>query len=316
MKRLKYFVTSLLVALVVLMSFGCYMVSGQKMDRVKGTYKLTDYTRIPQYERREGYTPKTINYLTDEDYQYEDYLVVTGSGSGYYVHKDVNTSAYSKEITLSYQYDEENNSLVEYVVYNDSVSVNASSGVNKLGVTKGYLNYSKPAFDYTELFTKRQMRSEDISVRWERVDKATDLSYVEEELGALKTYGYQDFGVRGIYEWDTSTDIETGEALESEYQYYYIVIDTAKGITTANISYALKETPTIRVDKSVSFAHSEENWNTITIDGVVWSIDSAFGNYYYSEVNGVKRQIYNRSNDISSVRLNELIAGRLPVEEE
>jgi hypothetical protein len=163
------------------------MVSGQKMDRVKGTYKLTSYTRIPQYERREGYTPKTINYLTDEDYQYEDYLIVTGNGSGYYVHKDVNTPAYSKEVTLSYQYDEENSSLVEYVVYNDSVSVNASSGVNKLGVTKGYLNYSRPAFDYTELFTKRPMRSEDISVRWERVDKATDLSYVEEELGVLKT---------------------------------------------------------------------------------------------------------------------------------
>lgn len=314
MKRLKYFVTSLLVALVVLMSFGCYMVSGQKMDRVKGTYKLTDYTRIPQYERREGYTPKTINYLTDEDYQYEDYLVVTGSGSGYYVHKDVNTSAYSKEITLSYQYDEENNSLVEYVVYNDSVSVNASSGVHKLGVTKGYLNYSKPAFDYTELFSKRSMRSEDINVRWERVDKATDLSYVEKQLGTLKKYEYQDYAVRGIYEWEISTNIETGETVESDYQYYYIVIDTAQGVTTAKISYALKETPTERVNQPVNISHTEGDWNSITIDGVVWSIEPDFGTYYYSEVEGVKRQIVNRSSDVSDARLDELIADRMAMD--
>ena len=104
MRKIKGFVTSLLVAFVAFSSFGCYMVSGQKMDRVKGTYKLTSYTRIPQYERREGYTPKMINYLTDEERQYVDYLVVTGNGSGYYVHKDVNTPAYSKEVTLSYQF--------------------------------------------------------------------------------------------------------------------------------------------------------------------------------------------------------------------
>ena len=314
MRRLKYLVTSVLVVLVVFMSFGCYMVSGQKMDRVKGTYKLTNYTRIPQYERREGYTPKTINYLTDEDYQYEDYLIVTGNGSGYYVHKDVNTPAYSKEVTLSYQYDDENSSLVEYVVYNDSVSVNASSGVNKLGVTKGYLNYSKPAFDYTEIFTKRPMRTEDIGVRWEKVDKATDLSYVEKQLGTLKKYGYQDYAVRGIYEWETSTNIETGEVIASDYQYYYIVVDTAQGVTTAKISYALKETPTERVNQTVNISHTQGDWNSITIDGIVWSIDSGWGTYYYSEVEGVKRQIVNRSVDISDARLDELIANRMPMD--
>lgn len=312
MKKIKYLITTLLVMFFAMTSFGCYMISGQKMDKVKGTYKLTSYTYTPSYERREGYTPKTYDYVSGEDYLYEDYLVVTGAGTGYYVHKDVNNAAYSKEVNLSYMYNAEDSSQVEYVIWNDAVSGNSDSRGHKLGIAKNRLNFSLPAFDYTQLFTKKKMRSDDMYVSWEKVDKATDLSYVKNQLGELKEYAYEAYGVRGIYEWEVTTDVETSQAVDNQYQYYFIVVDTANGVTNAKISYALKETPTVRVDETVALTHTAGDWSSMTIGGIVWSIDSNFGTYYYSEVDGLRRQITNRSSDISDASLNELIANEMP----
>ena len=79
-----------LLALALIFSFllaatGCYVVQSQKMRDLKGTYKLTTYTYTPKYERKEGYTPKSKDYINGEEYMYEDYLVITGEGKGYYV---------------------------------------------------------------------------------------------------------------------------------------------------------------------------------------------------------------------------------------
>jgi hypothetical protein len=297
MKKIKYLLTMLLVVAFALMSFGCYMISSQKMYRLKGSYELTGYSRT------EAKTNKVTDYIIDG---YKTYLVITGEGKGYFAHKDNNTATYAVEVSLTYEYDQEQTDKIAYVSFNTALSSQPLAWT-KFGVARDSLNFSRPAINVLN-------GSDGLSISWKKVDKATDLSYVEEELGTLKKYGYQDFSARGIYEWDVSTDITTGEALENEYQYYYIVVDTANGVTTANISYALKETPTVREDRTVVLSHTAGDWNSMTIDGVVWTIDPTWGNCYYSEVDGVKRQISNRSNDISSARLDELIAGRLPME--
>ena len=213
MKRIKRFITAVLIACFAISSFGCYMISGQKMRKVQGTYKLATYTYTPAYERKEGYTPKTYNYIEDAEYLYEDYLVVTGLDTGYYVHKSVDTVAYSKEVRLSYTYNEEKSSSVDYVVWNDALSKDSDTDAYKLGVTKDRLNYRLPAFDYTQLLTDKKMRSQDLTVRWEKVDKATDLSYVKRQLGELKEYSYEAYGVRGIYEWAVATEEQTQNAV-------------------------------------------------------------------------------------------------------
>ena len=316
MKKLfKPLFAALLILAVLLSCASCYMVSGQKMDTVKGTYKLTRYTVIPSYERRNGYTPSTIDYLTDERYLYEDYLVVTGSGSGYYVRRDASGVAYSKEITLSYEYDSENSSHVEYVIYNDALSVNSTMGIHKLGVTKNSLNYTKGGFDYTELITNRPMRSEDISVRWEKVDRATDLSYAKSVLGALKEYSYEAFGARGIYELTAPIDTETGDVLDFDYRYFFYVIDTASGVTTATVCYALNDTPTERVTETVTFSHGSDGFNTFVIDGVEWTADSLWQNYYYREADGAKYTIHPVYGDISESALDYMVESRVPIEE-
>ncbi len=313
MKKLKYLLAMMLAVILVFSFSGCYVVSAQKMSNLKGTYKLTYYTRTPKYERREGYVPTTYNYIEDEKYLYEDYLVVTGTGTGYYVHKEAGEEAYSKEVTLSYEYDKEETSKVSYVIYNDALTVNSNSGINRLGVSKNRLNYSLMAIDYTELITKRKMRSEAITVRWEKVSSSTTLSHAEKELGKFKQYDYNSFAVKGIYEFNTSIEIETGNYLELDYQYYFYVIDTAKDLATVTEYYALKETPTVQVKNTYVLSESQD-WSSLTINGTVWTVDEMWKNYYYSQDGGVKNQISRVSQDITQESLEWLVQNRMPIE--
>ena len=314
MKIVKRLLAVTLIIAFMLTSVGCYMISGQKMKTVKGTYKLTHYTYTPKYERKEGYTPRTFNYLEDEEYQYEDYLIITGSAMGYYVHKEANSPAYVKEVTLSYEYSSEDSSKVEYVIFNDAISVNENSGFNRMGVTRNSLNYTKNALDYTELFTKRPMRSEAMSVRWEKVSRDTDLEYAEKQLGELKKYDYNAFGVRGIYQRNAPWDTATGVVQDDPYQYFYYVIDTAENKLKATAYYALKESPTEQVTRQLTLERLAEDWSSISIDGVIWTLELPYGNNYYNETDGLKCTISRTGGDISDERLQSLIDMWLPAE--
>ena len=309
MKVLKRMLAVLLTVSLVMTLAGCYLISAQKMKAVKGTYRLTHYTYIPKHEQ--GKTPNTVNYLEDEKYLYEEYLIVTGEGRGYYVHKDANTPAYAKEVTLSYRYSTEDSSRVEYVIFNDALSIHSESGKNRLGVSKNTLGYSLPAIDYTELISKRKMRSEDLTVRWEKVDSSTDLSYAEEQLGALKRYDYQSFGKRGIYEIGVPINTETGDVMASEYRYAFVVIDPAENATTATAHYARIETPTVPETASVTVTHTGD-WATVVLDGVTYTLEPEFGNYYEHESNGARQTLTKVASDLSEDMLSSLIKNRIP----
>lgn len=183
-KALRRAMAVLLTLSLLLLLSGCYVVSPQPMRRVRGTYLLTSYTVTPAHERRPGYTPVTYDYVAGEAYRYTDYLVVTDSGKGYYVHKAADAPAYVREISLSYRYSEES-SRISYIVLSGITVAGIEGGVSELGVTRDHLGYSKAAFDYTEPFTKLEKRTEGISLSFERVSSATDLSYVEDRLGTL-----------------------------------------------------------------------------------------------------------------------------------
>ena len=182
MKIVKKITVLLLMVVLALATTGCYVIRAQTMRNLKGTYKLTTYTYTASYERKEGYTQKTHDYVNGEEYLYEEYLVITGTGTGYFVHKDASGLVYAKEVTLTYTYSEEETNKIQYVAYSDGVS---TSDGNQLGVNGNTLNFSRPAFDYTQLITKKPMRSEDLNVRWTKVDRATDLSYVQSQISGL-----------------------------------------------------------------------------------------------------------------------------------
>ena len=291
MKKIRVILSVLLIAAILAAMSGCFMIHGQRMRNLKGTYELTHYT------------------YKGKQYQYEDYLVITGGAMGYYVRKEADKPAYIKEVKLSYEYDTDDSSKIEYVVFQDALTTEIESGRNRVGVNGKILNYSRPE---TELFG---VVLGAISVSWQKVDNATDLSYVEKQLGKLKQYDYEGFAARGIYELNVPTEIETGNAVDSKYQYLYYVVDTAMGVTNAKIYYALKETPTQHIEKTVPFSGSED-WKTLTIDGTVWTIDPMWGIYYYYESEGLKHQITCVDHNISDERLQELIDLRTPVVEE
>lgn len=181
MRTIKHLIAVLLVVALLFALAGCTIVNPQRMYRVKGTYKLTDYTVSPQGEEREGAAPRRIDYIADEDRLYEDYLIVTGQGTGYYVHKAAGEAATVQEISLSYQY-AEGGKKIEYVSYGDTESESPHGGI-RLSVSKHTLAYSKLSIRYTEPFTGRKMSTEGISVRFERISSKTDLSYAEKALG-------------------------------------------------------------------------------------------------------------------------------------
>lgn len=314
MKKLRCLLALLLVVALAISMASCYVISGQTMKKLQGTYKLTRYTYTPKYERKEGYTPKTYDYVNDEEYKYEDYLIITGSNTGYYAHKDAKGNSYVKEVTLSYQYSQDNSSKVEYIIFNDSLTVNKDDGFNKMGVAKNNLNYNKSSIDYTELLTKRPMRSESLSVRWEKVDGSTDLSYAKEQLGELKSYKYAAFAKRGIYELGNIQDMTTLEFIDNPYLYFYYLIDTADGITTATVCYATKEAPTEQTKKTIAFS-ANEDFASMTLDGVVWSLDTQFGTHYSNQTNEIETELRHVSYDTTDEALTALIESILPEEQ-
>lgn len=310
MKKLKTVCVTMALLLGMTALSGCFIINSQKMKDVKGTYQLTHYTYTPKYERKEGYTPKTIDYIADRGY--EVYLVVTGESKGYYVYKDNQTEAFSKEVSLSYQYSTENTSEIDYVKYMDSTS----SEWSEFGVTKDALNYSKPAFDYTELFTQRPMRSEALDKGWKKVDDATDLSYVKEKMGAIKEYGYDDFKVMGLYELNSYTYTqESAETLENPYQYFFVAVDTAKGVMRAKVYYALKIDGVARTE---SYTITQlQGWQKVQIGNMEWEQDATWSNQYYNTTAGenpIKQTIVNIDRDISETHIQEVITSRMPTE--
>ncbi len=310
MKKFKTLLTSLLILIFAVTSFGCYIVQGQKMKDVKGTYKLTRYVRTPKYLK--GQTPKTTDYIADKGY--EVYLVVTGSGTGYYVHKDNDTVAYSREISMSYEYNEEDSSKVEYVLSNETLLGEDT----RFAITKNRLNRSLASVTYAEmkigdLVLVEAHTSKSFDMDWEKVSKTTDLSYAKSQLGTLKEYDYIGYDKRGIYEM-TTYNVDGTSVVDDPYQYYFIMIDTAKGTTTAKVYYALK-TDLTPVVETVSFA-ANSDYTVFTIDGKTWTVDPSWGTYYYCQGTETREQIVNTNYTISEDSINQMIQSKLPATQE
>ena len=313
MKATRILLSILVITALVLSLASCYFITGQDMDDLEGTYKLTSFTYTPSYERKEGYTPTERDYVNGEDYLYEDYLVITGESTGYYAHKDASGQTYVKVVKLSYEYDTDDTDEIEYVTFEDALSSSNNIEVNKLGVSGDILNYTKSAYDYTTLITKVDMRSESIRVRWEKVSDDTDLSYVEEKLGNLKSYDYEGYKRRGIYELTSVRNTESGEYLDSEYLYLFYVIDTYDGASTATLHYAQASDPEQKFTRTVTFSYSSD-LTSLTVGADTWTLESMWGNYYISQSGNMEYHYSLVSNIPTSTALENLIENKMPVD--
>ena len=308
MKKLKGLCVMLATALITIFVLaGCTMVQAQTMDKVKGTYELTSYTRT------DGKTNKTRNYI--EQYGYERYLVVTGSNQGYLVHKDNDTPAYSRKIFLNYTYDQEQTSKIAHVSY---TLVSGSNGDN-MGVTAGGLNYSKPRIYLSDL-----VNDDGYSYSWRKVDEATDLSYAQEKLGSIREYDWGDYEVEGVYSaygpyWENNVS-NAQEQPVNPYVYYLTEIDPIE--KSARIVYLRKEEGSTEQSETKTIT-LVNGWNEIKVGDETWVRPSGWTGRYevirpaegLTDGSTVRYEISRVRAEIGDDILAEVIAEKTPAPE-
>ena len=174
--------TVLSAIILVAMCFtltSCYVSHPTAMKKLVGTYELTKFTR----KAKEAPSEEEPKDLLKEN-GVKAYLVITADGYGYYAYKDNDTQLKVYKVTITYEYDSEDVSKVRLINYNDGVYTTGTkapgTGSESLGVNfrlfKRELNYSFQAV----LGNKFAQ-----SVIYKKVNKATDLSFVEKKLGSL-----------------------------------------------------------------------------------------------------------------------------------
>ena len=234
-----------LIITILLSSTGCYMVSAVKLKDLVGTYKISTYTS-------DG-----TDLIAKK--QMEAYLVINSGGKSYYVYKDASTELYVREIELRLTQDTENPSKYAYVEYR----LDHQSDYEKLAINKSVLNAHSFHYDWRNgsLYQYQDY------VTFEKVNKATDLTYVAKCLGALPNviefgYGLYD----GVYTHQY-TSLPGGDSSSSWFDepFVYLYIDLRVASLTADVYYMLKSDEVERVEKDLAVTITKGFETTLTI---------------------------------------------------
>lgn len=265
MKKTALVLTIILVAaLCATMLSSCYVSRPAAMKKVVGTYELTSFTRT--YSAAEGETESnTVDMIKDKEIK--AYLVVNADGKGYYVYSDKDTEVTTHQVNITFTYDEDDSSKVKEIYYTDGADASGDGsplkGHEHLGVyfkwTTKKLTYSMPAV---------LGRKYSQSVRYDRVDKATDLSYVSKKFGkTLVAPAYEVAQLDGLLTYEGIYD------MNSPYVYYYM--DYRPAQNKATVYYMLKADE-IQKTQDVTATFTV---NATVADGYTQgSIDFMFGN--------------------------------------
>ena len=96
MKKIRAIFIACLLFFSVFFTAGCYITQAQPMKNVKGTYELTNYTITEKKKHSDGVVRETTTDML-ETRGMVTYLVITGTGTGYYVYKSNDVAAYARE---------------------------------------------------------------------------------------------------------------------------------------------------------------------------------------------------------------------------
>lgn len=233
----------------------CYISNPGKMSQLAGTYELSVYkigTPKTEAELSQKQSEDESNYnYTDKILQKEIicYLVVKDDGTGYYVYGDKDTPLTAKNVKIYYQYDSDEADKVKEIRYTVGIAHSGDDypgcGEEPLGVNikSKTLNYYLGTYTLGKLSRKYTQ-----SVTYKKVDKATDLSYVEKKLNKkFSVAAFETNGLTGLF----NMDIAYMEG--PEYIYYGIDLDLGKG--TADVYYALKSDETPREIKGLTASY-------------------------------------------------------------
>ena len=284
MKKLRYIILSSALLLITVFTAGCYVVQAQPMKNVKGTYKLTHYSATYKAKNSSGVVTTTTTDRLAEN-EMEVYLVVTGSSTGYCYYKNKD-GAYAYEVRLGYLANEEDSSKFDYVLLNDT----------KLAITQNGLNFSRIP-TYIEIFGVPSS-TYGYDVNLQKVDNATNLSYVTEKVNAeFKQYTLNNYGLWGGYSVYYSVEEVLTQSenpvyitnFRTPYKYHYIYMDPA---TKQAKSYSMLHTSTEMKVTALSVTSTNESWSTIKIGDEEWTksltSNNAFERKFEMDYDGLK----------------------------
>lgn len=223
-----------------------------KLDKIVGTYKLTSYSR-------QAKSDSDVEDLIEKR-EITAYLVITSSGSGYFVYEDNEVDFTAQTVSLKYTYDSDEPEKVTSIEVSDvnkfsdnKIGWYNSLRVNYQGRKECYLTCTKIAFG--------SISSSSGSTTYTRVDKATDLSYVQKQLGKdIKALSNDNLArLHGMFRLNYTL----GE--ENVYAYRFANINILDN--TVTIYSALKEDITVDGDKRV-VAEDKRSENTYPLSVV------------------------------------------------
>lgn len=250
---------TVLIALCGLSLAACYLSKPSTVDDFAGTYELEVYTRT--YEKDDGTDAEPTNMIEKDGIK--AYLIVGKEGTGYYVYKSGDNAPVVNKIKIAYTYDGDDSDLLTEIRYYSGCSTDGDGypgkGEEVLGLTFGKkdkrLTYSMPG-----VFGRKFSQT----VKYIKVDKATDLSYAQSKLGVtLKATEFELYGL-GLF-------VNSSYYQDDDPGIYFLVNFKDNG-EKADVYYAMKADgeDVVERDLPVSFTYADERTIKIAVGDYVF----------------------------------------------
>lgn len=223
-KKLALILTTVLIVCTLCMAL--VACNPAKLGKITGTYQLTMYSRQAKKD--------SDNENLIEKWGITAYLVVRDDSTGYFVYESDDVDLTAIKVSLKYTYDSDKPEKVRAIEVSDvkglsdnHIGWSNNLKVNYQGRKESYLTCSKIAFG--------SLSPSSGSTTYTRVDKATDLSYVQKQLGKdIQPLENNDSArLHGLFEMTYEIGVE------NKYAYRYANIDVLA--STVTVYSALKE---------------------------------------------------------------------------
>lgn len=248
----------LLLASVLLSGFfqltACYKTQSGKKSDIVGTYKLVKKT-----VGRDS-SGSAIDLIEQDGIV--EYLVIGENGKGFRIYGDNENETKCSEIRITFEEDDENPGLYDFINYFDPSDESNKSG-RKLGyyASEKMLNFGTPSI------SSGCVQIKESAIAYKKVSDEQTLKTVESETGKTYTYiPYELYHKNGAAAMNTGyiqvdPQPETFTSIDSDYIYF--VLDIRAEEMKADVYYALKsdEVQVKKENLDVSFTLTEPDEN-------------------------------------------------------
>ena len=223
----------ILILSVAAVFSSCYITKSGKMKQIEGTYELTVYSG-------------KSNYLAEREIKL--LMVIRSDGTGYYAYQREGVDPHVAELRCRFLQDPDESGKYDYV----EINFDGSSEYVKFGVyatlKSTTLNFQKPVFT-GNIFKGDYRIDYYIDADFNRVDKATDLSYINNNFGMHNPLPFGALRFDGTHELrQVSPAPEFMGEVENPYVYSFLELDIVGN--TARVRSMLKGE-----DKHVDVTH-------------------------------------------------------------